>query len=54
MGFQTQLKWGEQARVLKLIPGLENAEFVRYGMVHRNTYINGPRAAGNVADQSPS
>jgi methylenetetrahydrofolate--tRNA-(uracil-5-)-methyltransferase len=42
VGFQTQLKWGEQARVLKLVPGLENAEFVRYGMVHRNTYINGP------------
>jgi methylenetetrahydrofolate--tRNA-(uracil-5-)-methyltransferase len=43
VGFQTQLKWGEQARVLKLIPGLEQAEFVRFGMVHRNTYINGPR-----------
>jgi methylenetetrahydrofolate--tRNA-(uracil-5-)-methyltransferase len=42
VGFQTQLKWGEQARVLALIPGLEQAEFVRYGMVHRNTYINGP------------
>jgi methylenetetrahydrofolate--tRNA-(uracil-5-)-methyltransferase len=42
VGFQTQLKWGEQARVLKLIPGLEEAEFVRFGMVHRNTYINGP------------
>jgi methylenetetrahydrofolate--tRNA-(uracil-5-)-methyltransferase len=42
VGFQTQMKWGEQARVLKLIPGLENAEFVRFGMVHRNTYINGP------------
>ena len=42
VGFQTQLKWGEQARVLRLIPGLENAEFVRFGMVHRNTYINGP------------
>jgi methylenetetrahydrofolate--tRNA-(uracil-5-)-methyltransferase len=42
VGFQTQLKWGEQARVLKMIPGLEQAEFVRYGMVHRNTYINGP------------
>jgi methylenetetrahydrofolate--tRNA-(uracil-5-)-methyltransferase len=42
VGFQTQIKWGEQARVLKLIPGLENAEFVRFGMVHRNTYINGP------------
>ncbi len=42
VGFQTQLKWGEQARVLALIPGLEQAEFVRFGMVHRNTYINGP------------
>jgi methylenetetrahydrofolate--tRNA-(uracil-5-)-methyltransferase len=42
VGFQTQLKWGEQARVLKLVRGLENAEFVRFGMVHRNTYINGP------------
>jgi len=42
VGFQTQLKWGEQARVLRMIPGLEGAEFVRFGMVHRNTYINGP------------
>jgi methylenetetrahydrofolate--tRNA-(uracil-5-)-methyltransferase len=42
VGFQTQLKWGEQARVLRLIPGLESAEFVRFGLVHRNTYINGP------------
>jgi methylenetetrahydrofolate--tRNA-(uracil-5-)-methyltransferase len=42
VGFQTQLKWGEQARVLSLIPGLEHSEFVRFGMVHRNTYINGP------------
>jgi methylenetetrahydrofolate--tRNA-(uracil-5-)-methyltransferase len=42
VGFQTQLKWGEQARVLRLIPGLQQAEFVRFGMVHRNTYINGP------------
>lgn len=42
VGFQTQLKWGEQARVLRLIPGLEQAEFVRYGMIHRNTYINAP------------
>jgi methylenetetrahydrofolate--tRNA-(uracil-5-)-methyltransferase len=42
VGFQTQLKWGEQARVLKMIPGLERAEFVRFGIVHRNTYINGP------------
>ena len=43
VGFQTQIKWGDQARVLKTIPGLENAEFVRYGMVHRNTYICGPK-----------
>ncbi len=42
VGFQTQIKWGEQARVLRLVPGLEQAEFVRYGMVHRNTYVNGP------------
>ena len=42
VGFQTQMKWGEQARVLKLIPGLEDAEFIRFGMIHRNTYINGP------------
>jgi methylenetetrahydrofolate--tRNA-(uracil-5-)-methyltransferase len=42
VGFQTQLKWGEQARVLRLIPGLQRAEFVRFGIVHRNTYINGP------------
>jgi methylenetetrahydrofolate--tRNA-(uracil-5-)-methyltransferase len=43
VGFQTQLKWSEQARVLRMIPGLERAEFVRFGMIHRNTYINGPR-----------
>jgi methylenetetrahydrofolate--tRNA-(uracil-5-)-methyltransferase len=42
VGFQTQMKWGEQARVLKLIPGLENAEFARFGMIHRNTYVNSP------------
>jgi hypothetical protein len=43
VGFQTQLKWSEQARVLRMIPGLERAEFVRCGMVHRNTFINGPK-----------
>ncbi len=43
VGFQTQIKWGDQARVLKMIPGLEHAEFVRFGMVHRNTYICGPK-----------
>lgn len=42
VGFQTNLKWGEQRRVFRLIPGLENAEFMRYGMMHRNTYINSP------------
>jgi methylenetetrahydrofolate--tRNA-(uracil-5-)-methyltransferase len=42
VGFQTQIKWGDQARVLRLIPGLESAEFVRFGMVHRNTYVNAP------------
>ncbi len=42
VGFQTQLKWPEQRRVLRLIPGLEQAEFVRLGMIHRNTYINAP------------
>lgn len=42
VGFQTNLKWGEQRRVLRLIPGLENAEFLRYGMLHRNTYVNAP------------
>jgi methylenetetrahydrofolate--tRNA-(uracil-5-)-methyltransferase len=42
VGFQTQLKWPEQARVFRLIPGLERAEFVRFGMIHRNTYINAP------------
>jgi methylenetetrahydrofolate--tRNA-(uracil-5-)-methyltransferase len=42
VGFQTQIKWSDQSRVLRLIPGLESAEFVRLGMVHRNTYINGP------------
>lgn len=43
VGFQTNLKWGEQRRVLRLIPGLEQAEFLRYGMMHRNTYINAPQ-----------
>lgn len=42
VGFQTNLKWSDQKRVLRMIPGLENAEFVRYGMMHRNTFINAP------------
>ncbi len=42
VGFQTQLKWSEQKRVLRLVPGLERAEFVRFGLVHRNTFVNAP------------
>jgi methylenetetrahydrofolate--tRNA-(uracil-5-)-methyltransferase len=42
VGFQTNLKWGEQERVFRLIPGLERAEFVRFGQMHRNTFINSP------------
>lgn len=42
VGFQNHMRFGEQARVLRMIPGLEHAEFLRYGQVHRNTYINGP------------
>jgi methylenetetrahydrofolate--tRNA-(uracil-5-)-methyltransferase len=43
VGFQNHLKYGEQARILRLIPGLENAKFLRYGQIHRNTYINAPQ-----------
>ena len=43
VGFQTHLKWGEQQRVFRMIPGLENAEFVRYGVMHKNTFINSPK-----------
>ncbi len=43
VGFQTNLKWGEQARVFRMIPGLEHAEFVRYGVMHRNTFLNAPK-----------
>lgn len=42
VGFQTHLRWPEQQRVFRMIPGLENADFVRYGVMHRNTFINGP------------
>ena len=42
VGFQTRMKWGEQKRVLQMIPGLEEAEIVRYGVMHRNTFVNGP------------
>lgn len=43
VGFQTKMKWGDQARVFKMIPGLENAEFARFGGLHRNTFINSPK-----------
>ncbi|MDP5338110.1 MAG: FADH(2)-oxidizing methylenetetrahydrofolate--tRNA-(uracil(54)-C(5))-methyltransferase TrmFO [Nodularia sp. (in: cyanobacteria)] len=43
VGFQTNLRWGEQKRVFRLIPGLENAEFVRLGVMHRNTFLNAPQ-----------
>jgi methylenetetrahydrofolate--tRNA-(uracil-5-)-methyltransferase len=43
VGFQTNLRWGEQKRVFRMIPGLEQAEFERYGMMHRNTFLNSPR-----------
>jgi methylenetetrahydrofolate--tRNA-(uracil-5-)-methyltransferase len=46
VGFQNHLRYGEQARVLRLIPGLENAEFLQYGQIHRNTYICSPRVLG--------
>ncbi|MCL4297734.1 MAG: methylenetetrahydrofolate--tRNA-(uracil(54)-C(5))-methyltransferase (FADH(2)-oxidizing) TrmFO [Anaerolineae bacterium] len=42
VGFQTNLKWGEQQRIFRMVPGLEQAEFMRYGMMHRNTYLNSP------------
>lgn len=48
VGFQTNLKWGEQKRVFSMIPGLENAEFERFGVMHRNTFINSPKLLDNV------
>jgi len=43
VGFQTRLKWGEQNRIFKMIPGLENADFERFGVIHKNTFINSPK-----------
>src|SRR5271170_5586068 len=43
VGFQTKLKYGEQARIFRMIPGLEQAEFARFGGLHRNTFLNSPR-----------
>ena len=48
VGFQTHLKWGPQKEVIRLIPGLENAEIVRYGVMHRNTFINSPKVLKNT------
>ena len=48
VGFQTHLKWGEQKRIINLIPGLENANIVRYGVMHRNTYLNSPQLLENT------
>ncbi len=48
VGFQTNLRWGEQKRVFRMIPGLENAEFVRMGVMHRNTFINSPELLKNT------
>ena len=48
VGFQTHLKYGEQKRVFSLIPGLENAKFIKYGVMHRNTYINAPQVLKNT------
>jgi methylenetetrahydrofolate--tRNA-(uracil-5-)-methyltransferase len=48
VGFQNHLKFGEQARILRLIPGLENARFLRFGQIHRNTYINSPTLLGET------
>ncbi len=48
VGFQTNLKFGEQKRVFSKIPGLQNAEFVKYGVMHRNTYINSPKLLDNT------
>lgn len=47
VGFQTSLAWGEQKRILNLIPGLENVNIIRYGVIHRNTYIESPKALNN-------
>lgn len=48
VGFQTNLKYGEQKRVFTMIPGMENAEFIKYGVMHRNTYLNSPKLLDNT------
>lgn len=53
VGFQTGLKWGDQKRIVRMIPGLENAEIVRYGVMHRNTYLNAPRLLSEGLELKP-
>ncbi len=50
VGFQTNLKWKEQERVFRMVPGLERAEFVRFGVMHRNTYLNSPQVLKNTLE----
>jgi len=47
VGFQTNLKWSEQKRIFRMIPGLGKAEFVRFGVMHRNTFLESPKLANN-------
>ena len=52
VGFQNHLRYGEQKRIMQLIPGLENCDILQYGQIHRNTFINSPKIlAGNFADE---
>ena len=53
VGFQTGLKWGDQKTIVRLIPGLEHAEIVRYGVMHRNTYLNAPRLLNERLELEP-
>ena len=48
VGFQTHMKWGDQKRVIQMIPGLENAEILRYGVIHKNTYLESPKHLNNA------
>ncbi len=53
VGFQNHMKWGDQARVLRLIPGLESARFLRFGQIHRNTYVNAPALLTETLQMKP-
>lgn len=54
VGFQTRLKFSEQKRIIRLIPGLENAEIARYGVMHRNTFINSPFCLTVITKRLPA